>query len=522
MRRDLLLLSLGLGCAPDGTLGLICRNDAHCDPGQVCRQGECVWEDDIETGALESVGLGTSAVSTTVGSEESTTTEGTSDDGPTPSCPQVPSSGTSPAVWLAGASGFHTCAVLVDRRVKCWGSNLWGQLGQGSAAFAIGDLPGSMGANLRQIQLGPETLVERAALGRHHSCAVMLTPPTAALSGSRLRCFGSNESGELGLGSAVASWGTNVSQMQNLPEIALGEGVIAEAVTLGVEFTCALVSDGRVKCWGRNDEGQLGYEDTLFRGATPATAPDQIAYVDLGVGFVAEHINAGSYHVCAIAEDGAEVKCWGNNAAGQLGQGDDVNRGDEVDTMGDMLEPIDLGSTEPVLALTSGGAHSCALLGDGSIRCWGSNDRGQLGLGISDLRVGDDADETGAGLEAVNLAGADAVQIVAGERHTCARLDDGDVKCWGNNAQGQLGVGSIEDVGKRAEDMGIALESVELGGGRSATWITAGESHSCAVLDDGSLKCWGGNVSGQLGLEDSAARGTDPCSVGDYLPAVRL
>jgi alpha-tubulin suppressor-like RCC1 family protein len=305
----------------------------------------------------------------------------------------------------------------------------------------------------------------------------------------------------------------------HLPAVDLGAGETAAAIAVGDEHTCALLSDGSVKCWGHNDYGTLGLGDTSWRGHSPETMGDNLPAVDLGAGETASAIAAGSRHTCALLSSGG-VKCWGFNNFGQLGLGDTISRGDGAGEMGDDLPVVDLG--EPAVALSLGTYHSCALLIGGGVKCWGNNDFGQLGLGDTASR-GDDANEMGNSLPAVDVStGWNAVSIAAGSRHTCALLIDGSVKCWGNNDFGQLGLGDTDSRGDDVYEMGDYLSPVFLGAGRSSTGITTKGEHSCTLLTDGSVRCWGYNHFGQLGLGDSTQRGDHADELGDNLPSVKL
>jgi len=136
---------------------------------------------------------------------------------------------------------------------------------------------------------------------------------------------------------------------------------------------------------------------------------------------------------------------------------------------------------------------------------------------------GDGAGEMGATLPSVSLGpGRTALRLAAGSFHTCARLDDGSVKCWGQNGNGQLGVGDTLNRGDGPGEMGLLLPSVDLGAGRTALTLSGGFAHTCAKLDDGTVKCWGGNVNGGLGLGDTQHRGDNPGEMGAALPAVQL
>ncbi|HTV18305.1 MAG TPA: hypothetical protein VMG12_06530, partial [Polyangiaceae bacterium] len=230
-------------------------------------------------------------------------------------------------------------------------------------------------------------------------------------------------------------------------------------------------------------------------------------------------LSTGSFHACALLDD-QTVKCWGNNFTGQLGLGDRDNRGDDPGEMGDTLPAVDLGSGLRVASLAIGGSHSCALFDDGGVKCWGYEY--SLGVGDGNNR-GDDPDEMGDALPFVDLGtGRSARQLFAGVDHNCAILDDASLKCWGSNGFGQLGLGDTEARGDDPFEMGNALPAVSLGTGRSARTLALGSEHTCAVLDDQSLKCWGRNDMGQLGLGDTEFRGDEPGEMGDALPRVDL
>jgi alpha-tubulin suppressor-like RCC1 family protein len=172
--------------------------------------------------------------------------------------------------------------------------------------------------------------------------------------------------------------------------------------------------------------------------------------------------------------------------------------------------------------LALGNNHSCALLAGGAVTCWGRGDFGQLGHGDLQIR-GDDPGEMGGALPAVDLgAGTKAVAIASTFDHVCALLEGGGVKCWGKNDRGQLGLGDKVHRGGQAGQMGDNLPAISLGTGAVVGELAVGDSFSCAVLEGGKIKCWGGNFSGQLGLGDTQDRGDDPTEMGDNLPFVDL
>jgi alpha-tubulin suppressor-like RCC1 family protein len=308
----------------------------------------------------------------------------------------------------------------------------------------------------------------------------------------------------------------------NLPIVDLGPLRTAKALAAGFGHTCALLDNNTVKCWGFNGTGQLGQGDTTIRGKNPADMGANLPAIDLGSERTAKAITAGYAHTCALLDDNT-VKCWGFNGHGQLGRGDTSSRGDNPGEMGANLPPVDLGPGRTAKAIAAMGDRTCALLDNNAVKCWGSNGLGQLGLGDA-VNRGDDPDEMGANLPPVDLGGGRTAKAITGGSigHTCALLDNNTVKCWGLNDSGQLGLGDVKNRGSGPVDMGVNLPAIDLGSGRTATALTAGSSHTCAVLDDATLKCWGDNSEGQLGRGDVQDRGDGAAEMGDMLPAIVL
>lgn len=216
----------------------------------------------------------------------------------------------------------------------------------------------------------------------------------------------------------------------------------ATAVSGGGSHSCVLLEDGTVKCWGENYWGQLGQNDEVVRGRGSSTMGDELPSVPLGP-FVSVFVDSGGEFNCALADDGA-VKCWGRNEYGQLGQGDNSTRGgpSTADDMGINLPVVDLGTGLAVEKISLGGMHACAVLTDGGLKCWGRNDKGQLGLGDT-LNRGGNPDEMGDALAFVDLGeGVTVWSVALGEAHTCAIVGDGDVKCWGEKSMMLLLVSS--------------------------------------------------------------------------------
>jgi alpha-tubulin suppressor-like RCC1 family protein len=416
------------------------------------------------------------------------------------------------SVAMVAAGNDHTCATLSDGTLRCWGMNWGGQLGIGDLA-ARGDGVCEMGDDLPEVDLATDEPVRAIGMGYAHSCA--------ALGDGRLKCWGYNYLGSLGLGDSQLR-GDDPGEMGDaLPAVDLGAGHHAVAVDGGNLHTCALLEDGAVKCWGDSEVGAVGLGDTDMHGDQPGEMGDALPAVDLGAGRRAVAIGAGGQHSCALLADGS-IKCWGLNGTGQLGQGDTSVRGDQPGEMGDALPAIDLGIDRRVTTIAVGSENVCAILDDGTLKCWGANWSGELGLGDTEHR-GDQPGEMGDALPAVDLGtGRTAVAVATADAHTCAILDDGNVKCWGANGDGQLGLGDQVERGAHPGEMGDALPAVDLGTGRTAVALVAGSMHTCAILDDDTIKCWGPNQYGQCGVGDITERGETPEQMGDNLPAVDL
>ncbi|EFJ48183.1 hypothetical protein VOLCADRAFT_91297 [Volvox carteri f. nagariensis] len=345
-------------------------------------------------------------------------------------------------------------------------------------------------------------------------------------------------------------WGRDINPIRSgsLYMVDVGSGFTVQAITMGWTHTCVLLKPGGVvKCWGGNWYGQLGLghgTDTASSGSQGSnqTMP-AAALASPGSLVVATALEAGQYHTCAILGPEGRVKCWGcvhevshlahyisififhiysMNNLGQLGLGDNVNRGTDPAQMGAALPFVDLGPGLAAVALAAGDAHTCAVLQPGGrVKCWGSNTAGQLGLGDNRTR-GLQPTDMGAALPFVDLGpGLYATAIAAGLDYTCALLQPGGrVKCWGANGGGQLGLGDNRTRGLQPTDMGAALPFVDLGPGLNATAIAAGLHHTCALLQPGSfLKCWGVDYDDQLGrgvrrvVNGPAVQRTD--SIGD-------
>jgi alpha-tubulin suppressor-like RCC1 family protein len=342
---------------------------------------------------------------------------------------QEPAEPQAPAPRLISAGIRNTCATTAAGALACWGHNTYGQLGDGSEdQRSVPDLVRG---------LPP---VSTVAVGYTHVCA-------ATASGQAF-CWGDNGFGSLGDG-------TTENRSVPVPVQDLSSGV--GALAAGAEWSCALTTSGAVQCWGFPER---------LANILEATAPIPVG--GLGSGVVA--ISGSDFHTCVLRSN-ADVGCWGRNFNGQLG----IGNVDRVFGVRD-VEELD----EDVAAVTAGVEHTCALTTSGATMCWGLNSDGQLGDGTMQDRK--------KPTPVIGLPG-DVVEIDAGATHTCALIDDGSVWCWGRQAYGQLG------------DATAARSStpVQVGGLPGIVDIEVGANHACAFADDFTLWCWGDNRYGQLG-----------------------
>lgn len=290
----------------------------------------------------------------------------------------------------------------------------------------------------------------------------------------------------------------------------------SDFMVMGDYHTCFKSVSGNVKCWGRSNHGQLGLEGTENQGDEPGEVA-ALSDIDMGSGRSVIRLAAGQYHNCALLDNGS-VKCWGRNNYGQLGTETDV----EYLSTPTAVSP----GSGKIIDVAAGYGHSCVLFDNGSLRCWGYNRYGQLGLNSTNEEIGNDPGEISGLTDIEVGTGRTVTRLAAGYRHNCAILDNAKVKCWGYNNYGQLGLGDTETrgdgTGDSVKEMADALPYVELGAGRTVKSIAAGSYHNCAILDNDVLKCWGKNNNGQLGLMDPDYRGDDSNEMGDNLPAVDL
>jgi cysteine-rich repeat protein len=387
------------------------------------------------------------------------------------------------AIHIA-AGGSHTCALFDSGAVRCWGGGGNGQLGYGDTS-RIGDneAPASAG----NVSVGGPVVQLDASRGQH-TCAV--------LDSGAVRCWGWGSSGQLGYGN-TDSIGDNEAPA-SAGNVNVGGTVIQ--IAAGWTHTCARLNTGTVRCWGEGGNGELGYGNTDSIGDNEAP----VSAGNVNVGGTVIQIAAGHAYTCALLANGA-VRCWGSGSSGKLGYSNTNNIGDnEVPTL---VGNVNVGGT--VIQIAAGWTHTCALLATGGVRCWGEGDHGKLGYGNTN-DIGDNEVPASAG--DVNVGGT-VIQIAAGSAHTCALLNTGVIRCWGSGYSGQLGYGNINNIGDNESP--ASAGDVNVGG--TVTKIAAGGSQTCALLDTGAIRCWGDSYDGQLGYGnmDTIGDNESPASVGD-------
>ena len=321
-----------------------------------------------------------------------------------------------------------------------------------------------------------------------------------------VKCFGDGATGQLGSGSTADLGDVTTEQGGNLPFVNLGTGRTAKALATGFYHSCAILDNNTLKCWGQNTYGQLGLGDITARGDGAGEMGDALPTVNLGAGRTALKVSAFGYVTCVILDNNA-TKCFGRNNYGQLGQSDIANRGTSAAQMGDTLLAVNFGTGRTATKIGGGLDFTCARLDNATVKCFGRANNGQIGSG-NNVTLGDSAGEMGDSLVAVNLGtGRTAVNIASGYSHSCVMLDNSTVKCFGRNQSGQLGLGDATTRGGTAASMGDGLPAVPFGGGFVASQLVMGRQMSCAMNATGAVRCWGLNSTGQLLIGSTVSQG---------------
>ena len=376
----------------------------------------------------------------------------------------------------------HTCTRMSDGTARCWGSNLSGRFGNDSLSNS--NVPVAV-VDPTNTSI-PLTGIASISTGAYQSCAVM-TDSTA-------RCWGLNENGRLGNDSFRDSdVPVTVVDPTNTSNPLTG----IASISAGNSHVCAVMTDSTARCWGYNGEGRLG-NNTLTDSKVPVAVLDPTNTSNPLTGIAS--ISAGGYQTCAVMAD-STARCWGLNEAGRLGN----NSLSNSDVPVTVVDPTNTSNPLTGFATISVGNSSvCAVMTDSTARCWGYNGAGRLGDDtLTDSKVPVAVvDPTNTANPLTGIASISSGGYPGG--HTCARMLDSTARCWGKNGAGRLGNNTLIASRVPVTVVDPGSTSNVLAG---VTSITAGGYHTCAVMTDGSVRCWGYNGSGRLGdntLTDSA------------------
>jgi alpha-tubulin suppressor-like RCC1 family protein len=388
---------------------------------------------------------------------------------PTPKLIQALTTGLPPASPILDiASGWaHTCALKTDKTVACWGQNTFGQLGTGSVQTnspAPLSVPGVSG-------------IASVSAGFTFSCALEPLPS------GKVYCWGSNDCGVLGTGDTTISYRMAPAQVMGLP-------LPAVAVTGGVSHACALLTDNSVYCWGCNFAGQLGNNGPPGQDATTPIKVASLSNVSA--------ITAGQFHTCAIAS-GAPW-CWGSNSEGQLGDGTTTVQ--RVPVRAAPTLTFDASNFVSNLSSGNGaGDHTCMVVHHAAahddLLCWGNDNASQLGDNGVLASQGADHSPTELLVQPIDAnpltvwsSSLPGGALASGNRLTCViRSADHDAtECWGN----------INAVAGPEQTLMTRTEVASLAGVKVSK-VVAGFGHACVLLGSGEVRCWGQNGDGQVG-----------------------
>lgn len=411
----------------------------------------------------------------------------------------------SPTVIDAGVSYSQvsggdraTCGITTTGQMKCWGENNSGEIGDGTNTARYSPTVVDVGVTYQKVsvngvngggnfvcaittanklrcwgrntdgQLGINSIVNQnlpvdvdasesythISNGTVHACGITTT--------GVLKCWGGNAYGQLGDGTAVTS---------KTPKV-IDVGVSYIHVSAAGEFTCGVTSTNKLKCWGRNVQGELGIGSTVMsRVPVEVDAANTYSKVYAGGG----HLNGPNPSACGLRVNG-QLYCWGSNN-GQLANGFPIAIGTQV--------YIDAGTQYSKVCV--GGSNTCGITTAGILKCWGVNNKGQVGDGTNDTRYSPVIIDAGVTYKEISISAS--TQTSSRDSHACGITTAGVLKCWGNNASYRLGDGTTTNKNKP-----VVIDS-----GVTYSKVSVGHASSCAITATGELKCWGLNNSGQLG-----------------------
>ncbi len=435
------------------------------------------------------------------------------------------------------AGSRHTCILRRSGSVECWGnSNRIGWQVRGDYYELPSATPPRSVANLQDaiaiIASRGQTCALRSdksiyCWGQNHLQTLLENKIIASAIPIKAHNINNAVSLAAGLehtcalldGGTVSCWGNRTQgKLGNPTSISLGETPVmpyrvegATSISSNYKFTCVLHQSSNISCWGNNWAGQLGNGVTGWGEFAPDNFSSRPVYAD-GISDAIQ-VAAGGSHTCSLHQD-KSVSCWGSNNFGTLGNGEDGHNrplyGFLVET-----EPVKVLSIDNASTISAGLHHTCVLHTDGTISCWGLDNHGQLGDGESDFAIVDFSSlfSTANIPTPVNVQGiTNAKAIALGTNHSCALHNDATVSCWGNNLSGQLGDGTTTSSNLPIKVSGISDVST----------IAAGHEHTCALHTDGTISCWGSSKAGKLGTSEMKVKDSRLVTGLDLLTEARL
>ena len=411
--------------------------------------------------------------------------------------------------------GYHVCAKYSHSsytagtyKVKCWGLATGGRLGSGSTSNHLGNAPTELGTGLLFLKntgtTGADMLVKDISVGWTHTCAI--------LSNDTVKCWGLNASGQLGYDNTTTLSSPSASTVN------IGAGTPKKIFAAG-DKTCLIFSDDRLKCWGKNTNGELGQDNTLNYGGTTSIAG--LGYISVaGSQVTVQKVALSEFNTCvlttsAFAPGASKIYCWGyGNSAGmgscttsgtvncgELGVANSgpIGNGGANLMSGLTAVNLSLGGGEAPIDISAGRKHFCVILAvspaiSGNVLCWGYNSSsstagGHLGINSATLSVSPPV------TRAVTITNAIAVNMMT--RSSCAILVGGAAKCWGRANNGQNLQGNTINYGTSAVANAMSgLANMNFGTGRTVKKMATGFYFGCAILDNDFIKCWGAQYCG--------------------------
>jgi alpha-tubulin suppressor-like RCC1 family protein len=370
----------------------------------------------------------------------------------------------NPVAFTSVSAGYdHTCGVTAAGDAYCWGTNEWGQLGDGSSTNQISP-----------VLVGGRLSFSAVSTGLQYTCGVT--------AGGAAYCWGRNGIGQLGDGT------TN----EHLAPVPVSGGLSFTTVVAGTVHTCGVTTAGAAYCWGSNGGGEVGDGSTTSRLA-PVPVAGGVSFVGVGVG---------SRHSCGLTLPGTAY-CWGTNEIGELGDG----------TQDPRLTPVPVAGGVSFASVQVSSSHTCGITTEGRAYCWGWNREGELGVGTATgpetcffpLPFGEQGSTDCSTVPSSVAGGLSFTSLSAGVNNlqTCGVTAAGAAYCWGYNRNGELGTGTT--IGPEAcdqvnsPDVDCSTAPVPVAGGVIFAQTSAGQAHTCGVTATGDAYCWGFNGNGQLG-----------------------